>query len=60
MNHISFDLALLRQDELVREAAERRLAYRLVTVRRATPRLTSLFRAHQLQLLARVRPAVRG
>jgi hypothetical protein len=59
MNRISYELALQRQGELLRDAAERRLALPAFGARRST-RLALRFRRQCSRALTRPRPAAVG
>jgi hypothetical protein len=58
MSHISYELALLRREELLREAAERRLAHGEAAAREAAPSLELASCPGKLRRFARLRFAV--
>jgi hypothetical protein len=60
MNHIPFELALMRRDELLRLAAERRLVSRAAISAKATPRAMPALRRHRLRRRRKMRLAARG
>lgn len=55
MNHISYELALLRRDDLLRQAAERRLAQHAAAAREAAPSLELASGPSKLRRFARLR-----
>ena len=57
MNHFSYQFALMRNDELLREATGRRLARHTTAATKSARSRTFTFRARQLRLTARPRAA---
>ncbi len=60
MNHIPFGLGLMRRDELLRLAAERRLVSRAAISVEVTPQAVPVPRRKRLRRGRRTRLAVRG
>ncbi len=60
MNHIPYELALTRRDELLRQAAEQRLASRAARSVKGVPRPTPMPQLRGLRPRRWLRFAVRG